>query len=105
MKVAVIGLGYVGLPLALRFAESGAAVLGLDLDGAKRQALREGRSYIKHIPAAAVKAAVASGKLRATADFAQVAGADAMLICVPTPLKAGRAAIPQPPQPVFFAGR
>jgi UDP-N-acetyl-D-glucosamine dehydrogenase len=86
MKVAVIGLGYVGLPLALRFAQAGVSVLGLDIDEAKCTTLNAGQSYIKHVPAAAIEAARAAGRLEATSDFSRVAAVDAILICVPTPL-------------------
>ena len=83
--VGVVGLGYVGLPLALRFAEAGVAVLGFDIDQAKVDALNSGKSYIKHIG----NEAVALGKQRgltATADFSRAGEPDALIICVPTPL-------------------
>ncbi len=86
MKVAVVGLGYVGLPLALRFAQAGVSVLGLDIDEVKCASLNAGRSYIKHVPAAAIAEICAAGRLKATTDFAQAATVDAILICVPTPL-------------------
>ena len=84
--VGVIGLGYVGLPLAREFTRGGAKVLGFDVDPAKVEALSEGRSYIGHIPSAAVQEMVDSGKFEATADFSRLAEADCLLICVPTPL-------------------
>jgi UDP-N-acetyl-D-glucosamine dehydrogenase len=84
--VGVIGQGYVGLPLALVFAEAGFPVLGLDVDGSKIAALSRGESYIKHIGPERVAAAVASGKFRATTNFDQLGECDAILICVPTPL-------------------
>lgn len=84
-SVGIIGLGYVGLPLALRFAEVGTPVLGFDIDGAKVLDLMAGRSYIRHIGDAAVAQARASG-MAATSDFARIAEVDAILICVPTPL-------------------
>jgi len=86
MKIAIVGLGYVGLPLAMRFAQAGVAVLGLDIDETKCAALTAGRSYIKHVPTAAIAEVRATGLLTATTDFAQVAGVDNILICVPTPL-------------------
>ncbi len=86
MKIAVIGLGYVGLPLALQFARSGVTALGLDIDPVKVAAINRGKSYIKHIPGAAVREQVSAGRLSATTDFARVAEVDAVLICVPTPL-------------------
>ena len=83
--IGIVGLGYVGLPLALRFAEVGYRVLGFDIDAGKVAALNAGRSYIGHIPAEAVAAARAGG-FEATADFARARDADALVICVPTPL-------------------
>jgi UDP-N-acetyl-D-glucosamine dehydrogenase len=92
MTIAIIGLGYVGLPLCLQFARSGVRVLGLDIDGKKIRVLNAGRSYIKHIPAAEIKKFVRSGKFVVSEDFSQIAkqGLDAILICVPTPLKRHR---------------
>lgn len=84
--VAVIGLGYVGLPLVMEFCRAGFRVLGFDVDPAKTDALNRGESYIRHIPADGVKEAVTSGRFEATADFARIAEVDAMIICVPTPL-------------------
>jgi UDP-N-acetyl-D-glucosamine dehydrogenase len=83
--VAVIGMGYVGLPLTLRFSESGFRVIGLDIDTAKVDKLNRGESYIRHIPATAVAAARANG-FSATSDFSRLREADAIIICVPTPL-------------------
>jgi UDP-N-acetyl-D-glucosamine dehydrogenase len=85
-KIAIVGLGYVGLPLSLQFAKSGAMVLGLDVDQAKVDALNRGESYIKHISAADVFAVCEKGIFKATADFARIKEADAVIICVPTPL-------------------
>jgi UDP-N-acetyl-D-glucosamine dehydrogenase len=87
--VAIVGMGYVGLPLALRFADSGYRVLGLDIDAAKVEALNAGRSYIEHIPSAGIAAARAK-RFEATADFARAGSADGIIICVPTPLTAHR---------------
>jgi UDP-N-acetyl-D-glucosamine dehydrogenase len=84
--VGVIGQGYVGLPLALVFAEAGFPVTGFDLDAAKVDAISRGDSYIKHIGPERVAAAVASGRYGATADFSALRGCDAIMICVPTPL-------------------
>lgn len=83
--VGVVGLGYVGLPLALRFAEVGFRVLGLDIDTHKVERLNAGRSYIEYIPDARVAKARAGG-LEASGDFARARAADALVICVPTPL-------------------
>jgi UDP-N-acetyl-D-glucosamine dehydrogenase len=85
-KVGVIGLGYVGLPLVLEFHRAGFSVVGFDIDAKKVDALRAGNSYIAHIPAPRIRAAMEGGRLQATADFGRLAEADAILICVPTPL-------------------
>lgn len=84
--VGIIGLGYVGLPLALAFAESGYRVLGFDVDRAKVEALRRGECYIRHLDADRVSRAVASGALTAVEGFDRLGEPDAVLICVPTPL-------------------
>lgn len=91
MNIAIIGLGYVGLPLGLQFARSGIRVLGLDIDAKKVSALNAGRSYIQHIPAGEIKKLVRAGKFFATTSFAQIKNVEAVLICVPTPLKKNRA--------------
>jgi UDP-N-acetyl-D-glucosamine dehydrogenase len=83
--IGIIGLGYVGLPLSLRYAEAGFRVLGIDIDGAKVERLNRGISYIEHIPATAIGAALDAG-FEATADFSRAQEADALIICVPTPL-------------------
>jgi UDP-N-acetyl-D-glucosamine dehydrogenase len=85
-KIAIIGLGYVGLPLGLRFAEAGVRVLGLDIDPKKTDAINRGASYIKHISSEQIQQCVESGALEASTDFSRVAEVDAVLICVPTPL-------------------
>jgi UDP-N-acetyl-D-glucosamine dehydrogenase len=90
MNTAVVGLGYVGLPLSLQFARSGVTVLGLDVDAAKVVALQQGRSYIKHIPSEAVAEAVKAGTFSATSDFSNIREVDAIIICVPTPLNKNR---------------
>jgi len=86
MKIAIIGLGYVGLPLGLRFAESNVSVLGLDVDQAKVDAINAGETYIRHIEAEQIGSARNSGLLEASTDFSRVSEVDAVLICVPTPL-------------------
>ena len=88
--VGVVGLGYVGLPLLLCFAEKGHPVVGLDIDTRKVDALRKGESYIRHIPSERIRKALAGGRLRTTADFGLVRECDAILICVPTPLNKNR---------------
>jgi UDP-N-acetyl-D-glucosamine dehydrogenase len=85
-RVGIIGLGYVGLPLACLFAEKGFAVTGFDIDPAKIERLNAGRSYIKHIPSQRIAAAVRAGRLEASDDFRGLKRMDAILICVPTPL-------------------
>ena len=87
LRVGIIGLGYVGLPLALLFSEAGFPVLGFDIDPEKVAALNAGRSYIQRIPAEQIAAARITG-FRATSDFAEAHTCDAILICVPTPLAA-----------------
>jgi len=91
VTIAIIGLGYVGLPLALQFARSGVRVIGLDIDAKKVRALNAGRSYIKHIPAGEIKRLVRAGKFSASVNFAEIQKVAAVLICVPTPLTKNRA--------------
>jgi UDP-N-acetyl-D-glucosamine dehydrogenase len=87
--IGIVGLGYVGLPLTLRYAEAGFRVLGIDIDGAKVERLNRGESYIKHIDGAAIAAAREHG-FEATTDFTRAGEPDALIICVPTPLNAYR---------------
>jgi len=87
--VGVLGLGYVGLPLAKGFLDRGFQVVGLDTDAAKIESLNAGRTYIAHIPDASIREAMAAG-FRPTTDFSAASGCDAILICVPTPLTANR---------------
>ena len=84
--IGIVGLGYVGLPLVLAYANQGFQTLGLDIDTSKIDSLIAGKSYIKHIPTKQVDQARASGKLDATTDFARIAECDAIILCVPTPL-------------------
>lgn len=84
--IGVIGLGYVGLPIILNFASRGFQVIGFDIDSAKVEALRAGRSYIRHIPSGEVQPHIASGRFRPTTDFTLAGEADALIVCVPTPL-------------------
>lgn len=86
LKVGIIGCGYVGLPLGLRFAEIGHHVTGFDLDENKVKQLNAGKSYIQHIPADKIEMHVKAGRFEATTDFSKLRGVDAVLICVPTPL-------------------
>lgn len=85
-RIAVIGLGYVGLPLALEFARAGYRVDGFDLDASKVRTLLRGGSYIGDVPAAAVREQVAAGRLAASTDFSALAATDVIHVCVPTPL-------------------
>ncbi len=84
--VGIIGLGYVGLPLAMAFVEKGVRVIGFDVDADKPARLARGESYIRHLGADRVAAMARSGLFAATTDFARLAEPDAILICVPTPL-------------------
>ncbi|HWA03733.1 MAG TPA: nucleotide sugar dehydrogenase [Rhizomicrobium sp.] len=90
VRVGVIGLGYVGLPLIHVFWQAGLNTVGFDVDPAKIQRLAQGETYIKHFASDHVRAMNASGRFTATADFAQLANVDAVLICVPTPLRGNR---------------
>jgi UDP-N-acetyl-D-glucosamine dehydrogenase len=84
--IGIIGLGYVGLPLAREFLKANFTVLGFDTDVGKVNVINAGKSYIKHIPHKFVKQFVQSNQLTATADFSRLREADVILICVPTPL-------------------
>jgi UDP-N-acetyl-D-glucosamine dehydrogenase len=89
-SLAIVGLGYVGLPLSLQFARSGCRVLGLDIDSKKTDAINAGRSYIKHITPAAVAEQRTAGRLEGSTDFARATEVEAIILCVPTPLNAFR---------------
>jgi UDP-N-acetyl-D-glucosamine dehydrogenase len=84
--VAVIGLGYVGLPLAVEFARGGLTVVGIDIDAGKCDAINDGRSYIGDVSSADLAPFVQAGRLSATTDWSALDEADAAIICVPTPL-------------------
>ena len=84
--IAVIGLGYVGLPLACAFVQKGFAVLACDIDADKIEMLEAGRSYINHIPGSGIAALSSSEKFKATTDFSLLTTADVIIVCVPTPL-------------------
>jgi len=90
MKIAIVGLGYVGLPLSLQFARSCVTVLGLDVVHDKVAQLNEGRSYIKHIDSSLLAEVVQSGKFSATTEFSRVNEVEAVILCVPTPLNKNR---------------
>jgi UDP-N-acetyl-D-glucosamine dehydrogenase len=85
-RVGVIGLGYVGLPLACAAAAAGFTVLGFDIDGPKVEGLNQGQSPLKHIPSAPIRRLLEQGRFSATGDFSQIAEVEVILICVPTPL-------------------
>ena len=85
-KIGIVGLGYVGLPLALQFARSGVVVLGLDIDSKKVESINAGQSYILHIPSRDVRELVQKGRFSATTDFSRIRELEAVIICVPTPL-------------------
>jgi UDP-N-acetyl-D-glucosamine dehydrogenase len=88
MQIGIIGLGYVGLPLAVAFAEGGDEVVGLEVVAAKVEALNAGRSYVEDIPDEAL--AGLGDRLRATTDYGELSACDAVIICVPTPLSDSR---------------
>jgi UDP-N-acetyl-D-glucosamine dehydrogenase len=89
-RVGIVGLGYVGLPLVKTFVAAGFRVLGFDVDAGKIERLRQGESYIGHIASEWIAAAVGAGRFEPTADMRRLAEADAILICVPTPLSDSR---------------
>jgi UDP-N-acetyl-D-glucosamine dehydrogenase len=90
MKIAVVGLGYVGLPLALQFAKSCVSVLGLDIDPGKVKLLNDRQSYINHITSSSVAEVVSSDKFSASTDFGRIKEVEAVILCVPTPLNKNR---------------
>ena len=85
-RIGIIGLGYVGLPLAVEFVKAGCDVTGIDIDPAKGPAIAAGRSWIEDVPSAELAELAAGGRLRATTDGAALADRDAVIICLPTPL-------------------
>jgi UDP-N-acetyl-D-glucosamine dehydrogenase len=86
--VGIVGMGYVGLPLALTYAEEGFKVIGYDIDTKKASAIKAGKTYIKHIASDRITDAVKKGLLECTSDFSRIPESDALLVCVPTPLDA-----------------
>ncbi|OWY71298.1 UDP-N-acetyl-D-glucosamine dehydrogenase [cyanobacterium TDX16] len=88
--VGIMGMGYVGLPLARTFGNSGFTCIGFDVDPNKVRMLNAGKSYIKHIPDAMIAGLKKAGRFRATADFRELRKPDAIIICVPTPLSKTR---------------
>jgi UDP-N-acetyl-D-glucosamine dehydrogenase len=89
-SIAIVGLGYVGLPLSLQFARCGVFVIGIDIDNSKVEELNSGRSYIKHISSELVAEQIGGGRFVASTEFSRVASVEAIIICVPTPLNKNR---------------
>src|SRR6185295_4381086 len=87
-RIGIIGLGYVGLPLVLRFGEERFSVIGFDIDPMKVTKLQAGESYIRHIASDRLEKLLKSGQFDATSDFTRLSEADCIIICVPTPLTA-----------------
>ncbi len=87
-RIGVVGLGYVGLPLVLRFGEERFPVLGFDVDPVKVRKLNAGESYIRHIQAERLQTLLKAKQFEATSEFSRLAEADCIIICVPTPLTA-----------------
>jgi UDP-N-acetyl-D-glucosamine dehydrogenase len=87
-RIGVVGMGYVGLPLVLRFGEEHFPIIGFDIDPVKVRKLNAGESYIRHIPAERLKTLIKDKQFEATSDFGRLAEADCIIICVPTPLTA-----------------
>src|SRR5437667_11170867 len=96
--VAVVGLGYVGLPLALNLVRGGYSVIGLDIDREKVKALQAGRSYLRDVPAGELQASLATDRLAATSDPSALPEADAVFICVPAPFT-----VPKEPDTTYIA--
>jgi UDP-N-acetyl-D-glucosamine dehydrogenase len=90
MKISIVGLGYVGLPLAIQFARVQVEVLGLDVDVAKVDLINRGQSYIKHVARETIAQVVQAKKLSASTDFSRIKEVEAVIICVPTPLSKNR---------------
>jgi UDP-N-acetyl-D-glucosamine dehydrogenase len=90
MKIAIVGLGYVGLPLSLQFARSCVTVLGIDVDPKKVEMLSIGQSYINHVASSDVAELLSAGKFSASTDFSRIKKVEAVIICVPTPLSKNR---------------
>ena len=87
-KVGIVGLGYVGLPLAVAFAQNGDQVIGIDLDPGKVELLNAGESYIEDVPSEAL--AAVAGNLSASGEYGDLAECEAVIVCVPTPLTGSR---------------
>src|SRR5438477_2669848 len=90
MKIAIIGLGYVGLPLSIQFVRSEVSVVGLDIDIAKVKSLNNGKSYIKHISNQDIAESLIGGQFEASDNFSRIKEVEGVIICVPTPLNKNR---------------
>jgi len=90
MKICIVGLGYVGLPLAIQFARANVSVLGLDVDAVKVDLINQSQSYIKHISRTTIENVVKEKRLSASTDFSRINEVEAVIICVPTPLSKNR---------------
>ena len=90
MKICIVGLGYVGLPLAIQFARANVSVLGLDVDAVKVDLINQSQSYIKHISRTTIENVVKEKRLSASTDFSRIKEVEAVIICVPTPLSKNR---------------
>ena len=90
VRIGIIGLGYVGLPLVLAFANEGFPTTGFDIDAEKVELLMTGRTYLKQLPEKAIIAANEAGNFKATSDFSLLGEVDIIIICVPTPLTVNR---------------
>lgn len=86
LPIGIVGLGYVGIPLALAFAKAGRAVIGFDIDSTKVEKVLSGESYISYIPSSEIAEEVAQKRFTATTDFAEISTTGAVILCVPTPL-------------------
>ena len=87
VRLGIIGLGYVGLPLAIEFAKAGIKTLGFEISGQKIQSINKGKSYIDDVPNSDVKKLSMSGKLKATLNFSELKNQNCIIVCVPTPLR------------------
>jgi UDP-N-acetyl-D-glucosamine dehydrogenase len=99
MKVAIVGLGYVGLRLAMQFARANVTVVGLDVDAAKFDLINRGQSYIRHIEQKAIQEALKEERLCASTDFSRIKDVAAVIICVPAPLTKNRESNTSFPKP------
>jgi len=90
ITISIVGLGYVGLPLAIQFARANVSVLGLDVDAVKVDLINQGQSYIRHIPETTIAELVKEKRLSASTDFSRIREVEAVIICVPTPLSKNR---------------